>query len=213
MSDFLARCGLVLEEDFGAVDYRARYFGRAASHMRGYEFYRFAIAHVPARHGARDPRVIRASGNPAFVTTRPAGAADVGWLADVFLRALREAITAARGAWDEARERLQFHEQLDLGRTRVIQLRGADIGFLMSLELGNEVELHTLCVAPEYQSQGIGSSITRGLVGDARASGRSVVLSVLKANERARRFYERLGFVIVNESTYHHRMRFREPAA
>jgi len=49
LSGFLARCGLVLDEDVGAADYRARYFGRAASGMRGYEFYRVAVAHVPQR--------------------------------------------------------------------------------------------------------------------------------------------------------------------
>lgn len=49
LSDFLARRSLVLDEDVGAVDYRARYFGRAASGMRGYQFYRVAVAHVPER--------------------------------------------------------------------------------------------------------------------------------------------------------------------
>jgi ribosomal protein S18 acetylase RimI-like enzyme len=106
------------------------------------------------------------------LTTRPAGAADIGWLTDVFLRSLREPISVARGAWDEAREQLQFREQLELGRTQVIQLRGADIGFLMSQEHGDQVELHTLCIAPEYQSQGIGTYITRRLVSDAQTSGR-----------------------------------------
>jgi O-methyltransferase involved in polyketide biosynthesis len=47
LSDFVARRGLVLEKDVGAVDYRARYFGRAASNMRGHEFYRVAVAQVP----------------------------------------------------------------------------------------------------------------------------------------------------------------------
>jgi methyltransferase (TIGR00027 family) len=47
LSGFLARRGLVLEEDVCAVDYRARYFGRAATDMRGYEFYRVAVARVP----------------------------------------------------------------------------------------------------------------------------------------------------------------------
>src|SRR5262245_50064273 len=47
LSGFVARRGLVLDEDVGAVDYRARYFGRVASGMRGYEFYRVAVAHVP----------------------------------------------------------------------------------------------------------------------------------------------------------------------
>jgi len=142
------------------------------------------------------------------ITTRPADAGDVDWLTGVFLGSLRDAITAARGVWNETREGVQFREQLDLANTRIVQLCGDDIGFLMSADHGDEVELHTLCITPECQSRGIGSYITRGLVSDARVSGRGVVLSVLKANGRARTFYERLGFVIVNESIHHHRMRF-----
>jgi methyltransferase (TIGR00027 family) len=46
-ADFLAQRGLVLSEDVSASDYRARCFGSAAMHMRGYEFYRIAIARVP----------------------------------------------------------------------------------------------------------------------------------------------------------------------
>jgi methyltransferase (TIGR00027 family) len=46
LPDFLERRGLVLAEDLGAADYRARYFGAAAARMRGYEFYRLAVARV-----------------------------------------------------------------------------------------------------------------------------------------------------------------------
>ena len=143
------------------------------------------------------------------IRTRPACTNDVGWLTDVFSCSLREAITATRGTWDEARERAQFGEQLDVASTRIVQLHGADIGFLMSQDHGDDVELHTLCIAPAYQSRGVGRYMTRRLVSEARAAGRGVVLSVLKVNERARRFYERLGFVIVNESLHHHRMQLR----
>lgn len=47
LSSFLAQRGLVLSEDVGASDYRALYFGSAAMRMRGYEFYRIAVARVP----------------------------------------------------------------------------------------------------------------------------------------------------------------------
>jgi methyltransferase (TIGR00027 family) len=47
LRSFLAQRGLMLETDVGAADYRARYFGRAADHMRGYEFYRIAVARIP----------------------------------------------------------------------------------------------------------------------------------------------------------------------
>jgi methyltransferase (TIGR00027 family) len=47
VADFLAKRNLVLDRDLGAAEYRALYFGRAARLMRGYEFYRIAVAHVP----------------------------------------------------------------------------------------------------------------------------------------------------------------------
>jgi methyltransferase (TIGR00027 family) len=49
LSAFLAERGLRLDEDVSASDYRGRYFGRAATRMQGYEFYRIAVAHVPDR--------------------------------------------------------------------------------------------------------------------------------------------------------------------
>jgi O-methyltransferase involved in polyketide biosynthesis len=47
VASFLARCGLELVEDLGADDYRRRYLGGAPRTLRGYGFYRLAIARVP----------------------------------------------------------------------------------------------------------------------------------------------------------------------
>jgi methyltransferase (TIGR00027 family) len=46
LADFLARRGLVLERDVGAVEFRALAYGDAAQRMRGHEFYRVAQARV-----------------------------------------------------------------------------------------------------------------------------------------------------------------------
>ena len=43
---FLAERGLALESDLGASEYRERYWGDAGRAMRGYEFYRIAVARV-----------------------------------------------------------------------------------------------------------------------------------------------------------------------
>ena len=43
---YLAERGLSLESDVGASEYRERHFGDAARGMRGYEFYRIALARV-----------------------------------------------------------------------------------------------------------------------------------------------------------------------
>lgn len=47
LASFLQVRGLRLEQDIGSADYRARYLPRLARIMRGYEFYRLAIANVP----------------------------------------------------------------------------------------------------------------------------------------------------------------------
>jgi methyltransferase (TIGR00027 family) len=43
---FVARFGLELEEDLGADEYRRRYLGESARDLRGYAFYRIAVASV-----------------------------------------------------------------------------------------------------------------------------------------------------------------------
>jgi O-methyltransferase involved in polyketide biosynthesis len=48
LTNFLNQRGLLLQQDVGASDYRAKYYGAAAQRMRGYEFYRIAVADVAA---------------------------------------------------------------------------------------------------------------------------------------------------------------------
>ena len=47
VSDFLAATGLRLRQDVGSTDYRAQFMGHRGRHMKGYAFYRVAVADVP----------------------------------------------------------------------------------------------------------------------------------------------------------------------
>jgi methyltransferase (TIGR00027 family) len=49
LASFLEARGFHLDEDVGAEEYRRRCYGTPSTAMRGYEFYRIACAHVPAR--------------------------------------------------------------------------------------------------------------------------------------------------------------------
>ncbi len=53
LRDYLARRGLDLESDGGAREYRYRYYGRAAVHMKGYDFYHVAAARVAGQGSDR----------------------------------------------------------------------------------------------------------------------------------------------------------------
>src|ERR1700691_907790 len=50
VSAFLATSGLRLRQDVGSSDYRAQIMGQRGRHLRGYAFYRVAVADVPAPH-------------------------------------------------------------------------------------------------------------------------------------------------------------------
>lgn len=49
LPDILTGHGLRLLEDTGSLEYRARYLGESDPHLRGYEFYRVALAEVSRR--------------------------------------------------------------------------------------------------------------------------------------------------------------------
>src|SRR5271154_3746740 len=51
VSSFLSNTGLRLRQDVGSSDYRAQFMGQRGRHLKGYEFYRVAVADVPAPQG------------------------------------------------------------------------------------------------------------------------------------------------------------------
>jgi ribosomal protein S18 acetylase RimI-like enzyme len=140
-------------------------------------------------------------------TTHAATEEDVAFLVDVFLRAMRGHISTTRGSWDELKERTQFLDQLQVQHTTIIRRDGVNVGFLATRDRGQDVELHTLCVAPEHQGRGLGTAVTRQLLDDCRARGQGVVLSVLKVNTRGRALYERLGLAVTGQTLNHYQMR------
>ena len=149
---------------------------------------------------------------PTDLTFRMAVAADVGCLTDCFVGAMRETLTATRGQWNEASERAQFREQLDLRETRIIRAGTLDVGFVMLARQYDALQIHTLCIAPEYQGKGIGSQVTTDVIQQGVQTGSRVILSVLKTNNRAEALYRRLGFRVIEESEHHRHMQYHGAA-
>jgi ribosomal protein S18 acetylase RimI-like enzyme len=104
-----------------------------------------------------------------MLTTRQASEDDGTFLEEVFLRAMRVHITEARGSWHEAKERTQFREQIQLDHTQIIENDGLGVGFLMTLEHGSDLTLHTVCILPESQGRGFGTAIIREVLDAASA--------------------------------------------
>ena len=84
---------------------------------------------------------------------------------------------------------------------------GLAVGLLRVSESESAVFIDQVEIVPDYQGQGIGTSLINNLL----ALGRPVELGVLKVNDDAGRLYERLGFRVISDNEKHYQMR-AEPA-
>ena len=98
------------------------------------------------------------------------------------------------------------NRRFDSQDLRIIQFRGTDVGFLATSSTSNTLKVNQLFILPEYQGKGIGSACMTFILDDASLEGKSVALQVLKVNPRGVTFYQRLGFIIVGESSTHFQM-------
>jgi GNAT superfamily N-acetyltransferase len=134
-------------------------------------------------------------------------------LYDMFRGAMEGHVNASRReAWNDARERKQFYEQLSVSTIRVIRVDAAAAGFIDFRSEEDACRLHTMVIVPEWQSQGVGAIVIERLRAEAQALNRPLTLSVLKANPRARSFYEREGFSVTASTETHDAMAWRAAA-
>jgi ribosomal protein S18 acetylase RimI-like enzyme len=85
---------------------------------------------------------------------------------------------------------------------------GEDAGVLQVESYVDEIFLALILIAPAFQGQGLGTAVICDVQAQARAAGLPLTLQVLKANPRARRLYERLGFEVVEEREERYVMRW-----
>lgn len=124
---------------------------------------------------------------------RDATADDLPALRDIFRRA------ALSNQGDRA-NLLAHQDALELsgagvgeGRTRVAQAAGRVVGFATVATAGGGVELEDLFVAPEAMRRGVGTRLVRDAAEAAR--GRGARRLEVTANDHARAFYVRCGFI------------------
>lgn len=101
--------------------------------------------------------------------------------------------------WTEADQRARFRAEFEPGKDQIVVLAGQDIGVICVEEGESEVFLDKIYILPAYQRQGIGTHLIRDVLERAFQDGLPVRLRVLKVNP-ARKLYERLGFVEIDET-------------
>lgn len=72
---------------------------------------------------------------------------------------------------------------------------GAVVGFALARRVLDETELLLLAVDASFRRYGIGRLLTEAVLSEARAEGGRSLFVEVRANNPARQFYDRLGFI------------------
>ena len=130
---------------------------------------------------------------------RPATEHDFAFLFRLVRTTMREYAEPIWG-WDDGAQELRFGEGFEPAAWQIICVDGRSVGGLSVEPHEDELFLGSLYLMPPVQGKGIGSAIVRAVQQEASKLGFTVELSVLITNVRARRLYERLGFVCEDET-------------
>ena len=144
---------------------------------------------------------------PLHFALRASQSADATLFYNVTEQTMRAHVLAAGGTWDEERRRRESVEDCANSNASIILVGAIEAGILVVERLPHEVHLQDLYLLPRYQGQGIGSALVSALQKEAIARCVPLRLQVLKVNS-AKRFYERLGFSVLEETEYFFHMQY-----
>lgn len=144
---------------------------------------------------------------PLPFALRASQSADANLFYNVTEQTMRTHVLAAGGTWDEERRRRESVEDSANPNASIILVGAIEAGILVVERRPHEVHLQDLYLLPRYQGHGIGSALVSALQKEAIARCVPLRLQVLKVNS-AKRFYERLGFSVVEETEYFFHMQY-----
>lgn len=115
--------------------------------------------------------------------------------------------------WDESYQQNDFDRDFSqMDQFKVIEINGEFIGFAqyyLEHSCYHVVEIHLL---PEYRGNGIGSDILKSLQGICIAQGKKIQLGCFKENVRAKKLYQKLGFIDMEETDTHYILEYVKEA-
>ncbi|MCA1817014.1 MAG: GNAT family N-acetyltransferase [Acidobacteria bacterium] len=102
--------------------------------------------------------------------------------------------------WQLGAQRADYERNYPGADYDVILVDGRPAGRLWVERTREGIHLLDIALLPWAQRRGVGASLVGELIEEARASGKSLSHTVFITNDGARRFYERLGFVVTGEA-------------
>jgi len=126
-------------------------------------------------------------------TVRRAVESDREFLFRLYALTMRSVVEQTWG-WDEEWQRTDFAKRFLSAPFYIIESSSQPIGALCLEQRPDCLYIRELQLLPERQGHGVGTAIIQMVIAEAREQRLPVNLSVVSANDRAQRLYERLGF-------------------
>ena len=127
---------------------------------------------------------------------RASGSSDARWMAELRAEAMRPDLERL-DRYDPVRVRKRFLDAFVPAHTRVIVAAGHDVGLVALRPEPEAVWIEHFYLAPQCQGQGIGREVLTRIMAEGDLS-KPFLLNVLQGS-RARRLYERHGFILDHE--------------
>lgn len=136
---------------------------------------------------------------------RKASQNDVDFLLDLRMKTMTEhyASSGLPTTEESALQRVLYQFE----KANIVSLDNEPIGLLKLNKESDKTEVLQIQIDPKMQGKGIGKTILKDIIKEAKTAQKSVVLSVLKTN-KAQNLYSSLGFVITDEDEHSYIMEF-----
>ena len=101
--------------------------------------------------------------------------------------------------WQFEMQRREYDARFPDADYNVIEIDGQPVGRIWIGRSNNEIRLLDIALLPDFQNRGAGTLLLMDLIDEARSNGKRLRHMVFVLNDDADRFYERLGFVVIED--------------
>ena len=166
----------------------------------------------------RAERVLGTTVGGRVVVLRPVAPGDDDFLLGVYASAREQEL--AQAEWAEGQKEQFLRWQFDLQRREyegrfpdaeydLILVDGRPAGRIWVGSDPGQIRLLDIALLPEFQNHGVGRLLLLDLIERARREGKPLRHMVFTLNPDAHRFYERLGFVVIEDFDAYKHMEWR----
>jgi GNAT superfamily N-acetyltransferase len=111
--------------------------------------------------------------------------------------------------WQFDMQRREYDARFPDAEYDVIEIGGQPAGRLWIGRKDNEIRLLDIALLPDFQNLSAGTVLLTGLIDEARSTKKRLRHMVFVLNDNADRFYERLGFVVIEDLGGYKHMEWR----